>query len=421
MYLGDVFINAYQDISTPGMSPTIGTFDRLKVYDDNVATVLQMLYAAEFPLVDGFSDFDGSTDEQYRFNAFTAVSSYNVPYHSFQLVTGAPNSVRLADTNTIYAKGGGDGTMTDAAFADLVKAKLVEYGDKNSPRQDSVNNPENIFWDSGFPVDVKKAMANFIAIRKGTYVQAATHVVGGPALTDDQERSLAIALTSTLQGFPESEYYATATVRASVIAGSGYLLNSKYSKALPVAIDRATKWASYMGASNGKWVPNKKPDVTPNNQVSMLRDVNVVFRPADARYKDWDAGMVWPEPYTMDMLYFPQHQTVYPDDTSVLNSAITAFACATLNAVAEKAHRDFTGRSDLTKDQIAEGINNHILNQVDGVYDNRFIVLPQTTFSADDEQRGFSWTTIIKVGAPMMETVQTFSVETYRKDDLVTS
>jgi len=416
--LADVFVRAYNDTSTPGFSPTYGSFDKLKVYDNNVATVLGLIYATEFAHSDQFSDLTGEDDEIYRLNPFTAVSSLNAPYRTFQLVTGAPNSIRLVDSAVVFAKDGSDGTMNDEIFGTAVKAKLLEYGDKNSVRQDSVMNPENIIWDSGFPLDTKKALANFIAVRKGTFVQAASHVAGGVDLTDEQERSLAITLTAAFQNFPESEYYATPTVRASVIVGSAYLLNSTYTGSLPMSYDRALKWAGYMGASNGKWISNKSPDVSPNNQVATMRDPNVVSRPYNARAKDWAASMVWPEAYSMDMMYFPQHQTVFPDDTSVLNSAITAFACATLIALGEKAHRDNTGRSDLTKDQMAESIDNNILAQVKDKYDKRFLIVPVTEYTADDTQRGYSWTTTIKLGGPNMMTVQTLTVQSYRKDDL---
>jgi hypothetical protein len=418
MYLGDIFVKAYQDASTPGFSPTIGDFDRVKVYDNNIKTVLSMIHAVEFPHANLFSDINGEDDEIYRLNPFTAVSSYGAPYHAFQLVVGAGNSVRMNENGVMFAQGGTDGTMTDATFSALVKARLQEYGDKNSQRQDAVNHPENIFWDSGFPLDVKMVMGNFISIRKDTFVMGATHVVGGQSLTDDQERSVAISLSQHLLNYPESEYYATPTVRASIVAGSGYLLNSNYVEAVPASIDRAEKWSLYMGASNGKWVPNYKPDVNPNNVVTTLRDLNVVFRPATARYKDWEASMVWPEPYTMDTMYFPAHQTVYPDDTSVLNSAITAFACAQLVRIGDKVHRDYTGRSDLTKDQIIERVNAAILAEVDGKFDNRFIIIPETQFTADDDLRGYSWTTVIKLGASPMRTVQSLTIESYRAEDL---
>jgi hypothetical protein len=44
-----------------------------------------------------------------------------------------------------------------------------------------------------------------------------------------------------------------------------------------------------------------------------------------------------------------------------------------------------------------------------------------TTYTADDDLRGYSWTTVIKVGMPMMQTVQTLTIETYRKEDLASA
>lgn len=419
VYLGDTFVKSYQDIENPAISPTYASFDRLKVYDTNIAVVLQKLYDAEKSHADAFSDITGDdNDEIYRLNPFSAISSKNSPYHSFQLVLGAPNSVRLSQNATHFALGGSDGTMTDAVFDSLVRQKLIEYGDKNSPRQDAVNNPENIFWDSGFSVETKMAMANMIAVRKGIFVQASTHVVGGPSLSDEQERSLAISLLAAFQNYPESAEYATAATRASIFGGSGFLIDSLFDKSVPISIDRADSWSRYMGASNGKWVSSQKPDVRPNNQVTLLRDLNVTFRSIAARYKDWDAGLVWADPYTMGTSYFPQHQTIYPDDTSVLNNAINAFAATTLWAVGELAHRNNTGRTDKTKDQLAQEINNDILEAVEGVYDNRFIIIPETTYSADDDLRGYSWTTVIKIGMNVSKTVQTLTVNTYRYEDL---
>lgn len=120
----------------------------------------------------------------------------------------------------------------------------------------------------------------------------------------------------------------------------------------------------------------------------------------------------------MDMAYWPQHQTVYPDDTSVLNGAITAFACAQLTRIGDQAHREVTGRSDLTKDQMIELINRKISKAVEDKFDNRFVIIPVTSYTADDLLRGFSWTTVIKIGASPMSTVQSLTVESYRAEDL---
>lgn len=420
LYLGDVFVPAYEDISTPGFSPTFGDFDRLHVYDASIAATLATLYTAEYAHSDSLGDFTGEADEQFRFNAVSAVSSSGSPYHTFQIVTGAPNSARLTENSTLYAVGGGDGTMSDALFAGLVKAELLQYGDINSPLMDSVNNPETIIFDSGFPLETKKALAAVISIRKDIAIAASVFEVGGPVLTDDQERSIAISLLTHFQMYPESDYYGTPATRAIIVGSSGFLLNSQFTKRMPAGYEIMGKACAYMGAGNGKWVAGKAFDVSPRNQVDSMRDLSLNFRPAGARYKDWDAGLIWPESYSMTRSYFPQMQTIYPDDTSVLNNFITMMACVWLERVGSAVHRDFTGRSDLTEDQMVDRINNAVDAKVKDVFDNRYVVIPETTYTADDKLRGYSWTTVIKLYSPMMQTVQTLTIQTNRIEDLPT-
>lgn len=417
MYLGDVFVKNYSD-HTPGITPTIGAFDNIHIYDAAIGEVLEMLYQAEFAHADAFSDFTGEEDEKYRFNPFSATSSTGVAYHTFQIVTGASDSARLTENSTLFAQGGGDGTMSNALFAGLVKNKLLEYGDANSPLMDSVMNPETIFWDSGFPMDTKKAMAAVISIRKDIAVAASVFEVGAPALSDDQERSVAISLLTHFQMYPESDYYGTPATRAIIVGSSGYVLNSPWTSPLPASYELLNKAADYMGASNGKWKAGRAFDVAPRNQVDYMRDLTLPFRPANARYKDWDAGLIWPQSYSMTRQFFPQMQTIYPDDTSVLNNFITVMACVWLERIGEAVHRDFTGRSDLTQDQMVDRINQAILDKTKDVFDNRFVIVPETTYTADDKLRGYSWTTVIKIYSPMMQTVQTLTIQANRLDDL---
>lgn len=419
MHLADNFVKAYQNIKDPSVTPTYASFDQIKVYDTNVKLILDAMYAAEKPLADNFSDIDGTTaNEQYRLNPFSCQSSHGVPYHAVQILTGVEGSTRMVETATIWARGGSDGTMDDATFNTLIKAKYLEYGDKNSVRQDSVNYPENCFWDSGLSTDAKMAMPALISVRKGIFVHATTFQVGGPDMTDEQERSLSMALTTAFQNYPESSTYGTAACRASVVATGGDYLDVEVGFKVPSLIDRCRAWSAYMGAGNGQWKSSAKPDVQPNNQLKSVANINVGFRAAGARYLDWDAGMVWPDPYTMGTFYWPAHQTVYNDDTSVLNNAINSFALTTLWAIGEWAHKQVTGRSDLTDDQMAAEINSVIRDETEDVYDRRYIIIPETTYSVDDTNRNYSWTTVIKIGMNAGKTVQSLTVETYRYKDL---
>lgn len=417
MYIGDVFIDAYQDLKTPGMPKTWGSFGREHIYEANIETILDLVYPTEYAVADAFGDFTGEEDEQHRFNFISGVSSNNIPYHTYQIVTGASNSVRLTETNNIYAMGGGDGTMNNQLFAALVAEKLSGYGDKLNPLQNSAKFPESIFWDSGFPFKTKEAMASVGSIRKDVAVAVAVYDVDGNVLTDEQERSMAIALKSVFQSYPESDYYGTPAMRTMIVGASAFPIGIEWKKRLPTTYDLAMKAAAYMGASNGKWTPGKAFDDGESNQIVNMRDIQPEWRPADARTKDWDAGLVYPQTYSPSRAFFPALQTIYPDDTSVLNNFFTMMAVVQLQKVGESVHRKFTGTAGLTPDQLVERVNLDIEAKVKDVFDGRYVIVPETTFTADDSLRGYSWTTVIKIYSPMMVTVQTLTIQSNRIED----
>ena len=418
VYAGDVFIQAYQNLTSPSLPPQYGPFGRFKLYDANVEGLLAQFYAAELPFVDSFSDFDGSNNEEYRFNLISGVSSNAVPYHSYIVVTGAANSVRFTENSTVYATGGSDGTMDDISFAALVSAEVVKYSDENSILQDTARYPESIIYDSGFPLATKYDLCSFISTRKDTAVVLSTHDVDSPVLTASQESALAIALRTRLQMYPESEYFGTSTVRGMIVGRCGTMLNSQYTKKLPLTLEIATKAAKYMGAGNGIWKSGFSFDISPANNVDMFVDVNVTFTPATVRNKDWANGLNWVESFTRRTLYFPALKTVYDNDTSVLNSFFTMMACVELEKVGDRARRAYSGESSLTNDQVIERVNQFVIDNTVGRFDNRFIIKPNAYYTAADIARGYSWTLAIKLYAPNMKTVGTLLIQAYRISDL---
>jgi hypothetical protein len=423
MYIGDVFINAYQSILDPSSPPQYGPFGQFKLYDAEILTCLNMFYAAEQPYIstNAFTDFTGVANEQYRFNILGGASSAGVPYFSYQVVTGASNSTVFTQNSNLYACGGDDGTMNEELFATLVATAISEYADPNSVLQDIARYPESIFYDSGFPIATKKAITSFIAIRKDTAIVLSTHDVLLPQLTAAQESSLALALLSYCQMYPESDYYGTNTVRAMIIGRSGTFLNSLYSKPLPLTIEIAYKAAQYMGAGNGIWKPGFSFDMAPLSQVQLFINVNVTFTPATVRNTDWSNGLNWVESFQRRTLYFPALKTVYANDTAVLTSFFTMMACVELEKVGDRCRRQFSGESSLTDTQLIERVNQFVIDATTGRFDGRFTIIPRAYISASDSQRGYSWTLPIDIYAPNMKTVMTLSIVSYRISDLTTS
>jgi hypothetical protein len=421
-YLGDVYLGKFEskDVRFP---PQFGDLNGFKIYQENIDTVLGLLYNAE-------ANFFGTTGSdftvgqsadvgKYLYNLFTFASSSNAPYYSIKLNTADANAVRLSEGTNIFAKGGSDGTLTSESFNQMVASSVAEYANPNSELMNSAVYVESIIYDTGFDLDTKKALCNFISIRKDTAVVLGTYEVDGQSMSASEDHSVAVALRTKLQMFPESDYFGTPVVRGIIIGRNGVLRNSQFTKRLPLTLELAVKSAKMMGAGNGRWKQEYVFDKAPTNQINMFDDVSVTYTPAQQRNKDWDVGLNYAMNFSRSALYFPALKTAYNDDTSVLNSYFTMMACVELNKVGERVHRMFTGSTTLTDAQLIERVNQAVENMTVGRFADLFKIVPAAYMSDADVARGYSWTLPIRIYANNMKTVMTLSIESYRMSDYV--
>lgn len=415
--LNDIFIDSYQNLKDLRYPKLFGDFSDLSVYDANIELLLGMFHAAEVPFIDSFSDFTPSATDKHLFNFVTGVSSYNVPYNSFVFVDSA-NTVRFSEYQNVYAAGGSDGTMTDVVHGNLVKNEVNRYLDPNDELQELAVHVESIIYDTGFPLATKYALCSFIAQRKDTFAVLSTHDVNDRVLTASEEHSLAIALRTRLQMYPESDYFGTPVMRGMIVGRCGKLRNSQYTKYLPLSAEIAIKSAKYMGAGHGRWKNGFQFDGAPGSVVDYMYDISITWVPASVRNRNWDVGLNWVQAYDRRSYFFPALKTVYDNDTSVLNSYFTAMAICQLNKVAHSAWREFSGVSYLTNAQLAQRVNDFVVSRTINRFDARFVIQPDTFFTDMDVLRGFSWTLPIKIYAPNMKTVMTTYVQAYRIEDL---
>jgi hypothetical protein len=423
LFIGEHFLSYYQNFTDVNYPPLVGDIGEIYVYENNIATVQAMLYAAEWDYIEASStpgdiqeDFTGADDEEYLYNIVSGVASSGYPYHTLAWDTTA-GAVAMGVSTNIFLNGGSDGTMNDTDFAASVSERVAEYNNVNSELLDIAQNVESVIYDSGFPLETKYDLLNFIAIRKDTFVNLGTHTVGERQMTASEENATAIALRTRAQLFPESDYFGTPVCRAMIMGRSGVLRSRQYKQRVPATFEIAQKSARYMGAGNGRWKNGFNFDGGPGHIVESLKDINVVYTPAAARNRDWDAGLNWIIRYDRSSLCIPSLQTVYSNDTSVLNNYLTAMAICEINKVTDRAWRYFTGVSNLTNAQLAERVDNFILERLNGRFDGRFIFDSVTSFTQADLERGYSWTTAVKIWAANMKTVMTTYVQSYRLDD----
>lgn len=411
-------IPSYENTDTPGFPPQYGPFQQMYVYEDNLLNVLNQIFTVEQPagLLGAASPVN-----PYLVNIFNATDPNGVPYYNFVLDGPASGGLLFGQGVNQFASGGSDGTMSFASFDAAVANQLENWGSLEATLLDDAMYPQSVIYDSGFTLATKKLFAIPMSLRKDIAVVLSTQDVSLPQNSASDESSIAVSLRTTFNNYPESTLYGTPVCRAVIMAQSGYLLNSPWTQLAPLTLQLAQRAITYMGAGNGIWRSGYAFDTAPNNQITMFKGVNNAYKPASARNTDWQTGLVWAQNFDRKSLFWPAVQTVYTDDSSVLNSAITMFACVELEKVCQRAWRRLTGNAGLTNAQFIVKSNTLINSMTVNRFDNRFVINADTYFTKQDIANGNTWSCKITIYAPNMKTVGTFTVVAARADSLATA
>ena len=389
------------------------------VYQENLDTVLQLFYDAEKNVSDEHRDsqINNSENNIHAFNVLTFTSSNGSPYQSVRLVD-VPGSTRITRNTNLFLKGSSDGSISEVLLDALVAADLENYNNSLHEYNDQVMHPESILYDSGFSIATKRVFPKMISRRKDTFVVLSTYAHDAPAMMLEQHYSVGVALKTMLELYPESATFGTGVMRGLVFGGSGEIINSLYAKRVPTSYELMHKAARYMGAKNGAWRNGFLFDRAPGSVITQLKNIDVTWVPASTRNTLWSVGVNFVLNYKTRQQFFPALQTVYENDTSLLNSFFTAVAISYLNKVEHAAWREFSGVMSLSPAQLEERVNDFVAAQVKDKFDNLFIIIPDCKVTEMDAIRGYSWTLNVKIGAENSRTVQTTMTTAYRKADL---
>jgi hypothetical protein len=285
-----------------------------------------------------------------------------------------------------------------------------------------VKYPFSDLYDTGFTVATKKLMPAFIALRPDTFLTLGLHdVIAGTVLTAAQESSLAAALLEAVQAYPESLTYGTPATRAMIVGRSGTLTSGNYTERVPCTFEVGIKAAMYMGASTGIWTSSEAFGYGDNAILQYMTNINVTWTPATQQNTDWTNGLVGVQAYDHVRYYIPALKTVYSNDTSVLTSYFNARIAANLEKIGNNARIAFSGVDTLTPNQVIKGVNANITAATASKYDKRVTIEPNCYLTAQDTQRGYSYTIQIKCYADNMDTVATLYIDMFRASDLQTS
>lgn len=384
-------------------------------YFNNVETVLGLLYNAEKVVVDSHRDSVISTtaDNRYALNLLSFTSSNGSPYQAVKLVNET-GTIRLTRNTNVFLKGSVDGTISDAALDAFVADDMDKYDSPTSEYNDVVLHPASIIYDSGFTMTTKRTMPKFIGRRKDTFVVLGTWAHDNPANFLADQYSIGVSLKTMLELYPESDTFGTPVMRGMIMAGSGRIVNSPYKKRVPITYEVVNKAARYMGSGTGAWKNGFAFDRSPLSIINYMNDIDITWVPSITRNAMWSVGLNFALNYKVKTQFFPALQTVYENDTSVLNSFFTAIAISYLNKIAHSAWREFTGTISLTNSQLEEEVNSYVAGMVKDKFDGKFVIVPECKVTEEDAIRGYSWNLNIKLYAPNMKTVCVTQVSAFR-------
>ena len=421
-------LQEYRNVTDLEQPIVMGDFAEVFVYNANVADLTAKMLINETIAVaqampDGvdsmLTDLTLGEDSQYLMNILTGKTINGVPYYSVVVDNTPAGSVRMAANSDIMAAGGSDGTMTLEALDAYVQARMADYLDVNNQATDNALSPETFVYDTGFGVQAKYALMNFIGTRKDTnFVGSSFQADEGKVLSMSEELSVMIALKSRLNFLPESTWFGTPVTRAMLVAGSGELDNSNFTGQAALTLQILDYNCKLMGAGDGKWKAEYVYDRWPTNKVTLFKSVSRRFVPVTARNKLWEAGVTWSQAFNLTENFFPAIRSVYENDTSVLTSHLTACGCAALETVGIQIWREFTGSISLTESQFVLRVNKRVEELVSGKFAGLFVIEPNAQITGGDSQRGYSWTLDINLHANNMKTAMRLAIHSKRMSDL---
>jgi hypothetical protein len=412
--IDDTLVQAYNARSTDGGPHTFGTFSGYHVYEKNLELFLKAIHAAEIE----FGTAGDDVEDFHMVNFLTGQSYLGYPYYSIQVETPANGGLLFTDTTTHFAEGGDDGDISDEAYDKACGDWLDNFMNNENRLWDRWRVPMSCMYDSGFSLETKLKFPQMLANRDDIYLVMSTQVWGQPMNSEAEDYSIGVSLKNALLGYPESVLHGTQCCRAIILGHAGEMPKAKVKSVVPLTYKFAKDCAAYMGAGDGIWVAEKQPDDPKNNVVKDYTEINARSKSEAMIDNFWANGICWAQYKDRRDQFVPAYQTVYEDDTSVLNSAFNMIVAVDVIKVCRAVWTELVGIKGLTEAQFIQKSNDKIAKAVAGKYDGRVTVVPDTYFTPADSSRGFSWSCNVTLYMGTMRTVGSFTVLTDRLDAL---
>lgn len=362
-----------------------GPFENVKVYQNNLTTVLEQLCLAEA------LETSETFDEIHQFNLLTGSDVDGVPYYTYTVEGPQSGGVLLTENTSHYLRGGADGDVSNTALNAKWDELLDGLETTQIPFDDIAKMPFDIVVDSGFPIETKLKFVNFHNMRPDVYPHICTQDVSMPLNSPSEDSSVTLTLRSHFRSMIESPEFGTKATRFAIFNCAGYFANDDYKGLVPFMEYIISKGANYMGATDGKMRSQSAFGRGEQNVVTRYVRHNAGQKPLQARNTDWANGVNYPEAYDMKRLFYPGLQSIYSDHTSPLHSYFNVQIACNVTRLGHVIWRELSGDDQLNDGVFLQEVNRRLAAKVHEAYDGRTIITPNAYYTALDTDLGTHW------------------------------
>lgn len=357
----------------------------LYTYPDNVAAIGE--FCLQYELTTTFPELTSP----FMVNLFTGKSMAQVPYDHVMIDTDSTGALLMNKNIITYMVGGNDGDIKDADLESLTRQWLG--GNVFPDLMDSARYPITHLYDSGYEMDTKEAIVDFLGIRDDVKIVVSTQSVYNEPNTKAEDQSAGSFLRSRALLHPESFVYGTQACRVTILQQCGKINDgSGYTKIVPATIDCMIKKGIWQGATYMKG----KPKGLPNSAVTVLKDVNWFPVTADFKQLSWDNSLNYMQYYDMTSYHYPDVISVYPYLTSLLSDDIFTDMLIYIKHIVRFQWAKFAGVDDKI-DQLISDIRSSVGRDIYAKLGN-FVRAEVNPYQTDlDLELGYSLTVEIPV------------------------
>lgn len=411
-------IKEYGNSGDDGTIPFPGPMTNCHIYSQYIEDFLKIIFDLERSQNDKLLDGPG---QEHQMNFLGGVDFDANPYYTFRLQGVADGGVNMNDAAIYYASGGSDGEMSEEIFDELVREQFENYGDLPGIQMlDDAAYPVSAYYDANYSIETKKAMISLLGKRKDIMIYGSCTLPGRVRLNAEEQRSLGTSLRAFALLFPESTMFATPTCRYVAFMQSGRLAGDDSDEYMPHLLDHAYKRAKYAGSADGVLKNEFAYDAPINNEVQLLRDLDILWERDNVRNKNWSGGLNYA--MTMDSrrrAYVPHVQTCYEYEASVIRDEIPVTICVDIEKQCQRAYKMLGVDGRRTNQQNLQRLTKILEDLTKDKYDSRCTIKVRTFRTVSDVNSRVRYSCEIDVWFNKAMYIGSFTVVSRNLEDLV--